>query len=310
MSEQQAPPKLLGVVSPSAPITLESERESRETRLQNSTTNLSTYDLGLKVGSNVRACAGYMAGTAQERLDDLHAMYRDPEVQWVIASRGGRSANQLLEGLDFDLVNRSKKPLIGFSDITILLNALYAQNRQVQIHGPMITAGLDKLDETTYESLLAVLERHEQSFDLKEFGEVWKSGNASGILLGGNLMTVECLLGTPYEPDWRSSIFFWEEVGEPISRLHRTLVHLKHAGVWDKISGMVIGNVHNITGDSPEESAYAREVNAFLKEFFSSYTFPRIKTECFGHDVRTQISLPVGGVATITASELRLSFPD
>jgi len=110
MSEQQAPPKLLGVVSPSAPITLEPQRESRETRLQNSTANLSTYDLGLKVGSNVRACAGYMAGTAQERLDDLHAMYRDPEVQWVIASRGGRSANQLLVGLDFDLVKRSKKP--------------------------------------------------------------------------------------------------------------------------------------------------------------------------------------------------------
>src|SRR5262249_45316204 len=91
------------------------------------------------------------------------------------------------------------------------------------------------------------------------------SGDASGILLGGNLMTVECLLGTPYEPDWRRSIFFWEEVGEPLSRLDRTLVHFKHAGVWDKISGMVIGNVHNITGDSPEESAHAREVNAFLK---------------------------------------------
>src|SRR5262249_3778352 len=100
----QAPPKLLGVVSPSAPITLESERESRETRLQNSTANLwlarriwshrfgTTYDHGLKVGSNVRACEGYMAGTVKERLDDLHAMYRDPEVQWVIASRGGRSA--------------------------------------------------------------------------------------------------------------------------------------------------------------------------------------------------------------------------
>jgi muramoyltetrapeptide carboxypeptidase len=288
--------------------------------LQNSTANLSTYDLGLKVGSNVRACAGYMAGTAQERLDDLHAMYRDPEVQWVIASRGGRSANQLLGGLDFDLVNRSKKPLIGFSDITILLNALYARNGQVQIHGPMITAGLDKLDEATYESLLAVLERREQSFDLKGFGEVWKSGKASGILLGGNLMTVECLLGTPYEPDWtgrergsgrkRGSIFFWEEEGEPISRLHRTLVHLKHAGVFDKISGMVIGNVHNITGDSPEESACAREVNAFLKQFFSSYKFPCIKTEFFGHEVSTQISLPVGGLATITASELRLSFPD
>src|SRR5262249_17345114 len=153
MSEQQAPPKLLGVVSPSAPITLESERESRETRLQNSTANLwlarriwshrfgTTYDLGLKVGSNVRACEGYMAGTVKERLDDLHAMYRDPEVQWVIASRGGRSANRLLVGLDFDLVNRSKKPLIGFSDITILLNALYKRNDQVQIHGPMITAG-------------------------------------------------------------------------------------------------------------------------------------------------------------------------
>src|SRR5262249_13717642 len=94
-----------------------------------------------------------------------------------------------------------------------------------------------------------------------------------------------------------------------------TLVHLKHAGVWDKICGMVIGKVHNITGDSPpEESAYdAREVNAFLKDFFCSYTFPCIKTEFFGHkggSVRTQISLPVGGLATITASELRLSFPD
>src|SRR5262245_20425516 len=195
MSEQQAPPKLpppklLGVVSPSAPITLVSPRESRETSLKNSTANLLRYGLGLKVGSNVRACAGYkvgsnvracagyMAGTAKERLDDLHAMYRDPEVQWVIASRGGRSANQLLFDLDFDLVNRSKKPLIGFSDITILLNALYAQNGQVQIHGPMITAGLDELDEATYKSLLAVLERREQSFDLKEFGEVWNSGNA------------------------------------------------------------------------------------------------------------------------------------
>lgn len=307
MSERSSP-KILGAVSPSAPCTYASQREMREERLQRCASMLLSEGIELKLSAYSRECTGYMAGTATQRLEDLHAMYSDPNVKWLVANRGGRNSNQLLERLDFDLIRRVNKPLIGYSDITVLLNAIYVRTGHVQIHGPMASVELESNDKTTRESFLAALNSRDQRFSMRDFGEVWKSGSAKGVLLGGNLMSLETLLGTPYEPDWSGAVFFWEEVSEPISRLDRTLTHFKHAGVWDKVAGVIIGHLEDIKGDSAEEAEYAKNVDGYLKNFFSQFSVPCIKTNLFGHEVTTQLSLPVGGIATISDSEVSFSF--
>ena len=301
-------PKKAGIVSLSAPITLSAEAEWREERLCKSIANLEQIGLSSMLCENLRVCDGYIAGSVEQRLGDLHGCYQNEEVDLIIATRGGRSANHLLELIDYEVIKHNPKPLIGYSDISILLNAIYAKTAQVQVHGPMMTADLEAQDPQTWKSLEATLAFKEQRFQISDFAEVWKEGSCSGTLLGGNLITLQCLLGTPFNPNWDGAVFFWEEIGEEISRLDRALTHFRNAGVLGKISGMIIGNLHNISGDSPEEAAKAENLKEILLALFADFDFPIIKTEKFGHVVDTQISLPVGGRAEITDSEVRFSF--
>lgn len=290
----------IGITSPSAPFTHTKERKEQ---FKQGLNTIESIGFSYVLSPHAENFLSYVSDTTKNRLKDIHQMYEDPSVDIIVAANGGRCSNNLLEELDFDLIKKSNKALVGFSDTTVLLCAIYKKTGIIQIHGPMVTWGFYENDKLTNESFKKVIERKEQIFLQGEFGSFLKRGDLSGILVGGNLTSLEVLLGTPYEPDWEGKIFFWEDSEEMINSIDRTLTHFKNSGVWSKISGMVVGNLHNIKNDY-----YGKRVDVLemIKEHFSEYDFPIIKTELFGHGCSSNISIPIGG--NIKASEEKITI--
>ena len=279
----------IGIVSPSAPST---QTKQRKKQFNLGLKTLKSLGFDYQLSSHTKNFLHYLSDTPQNRLKDLHLMYKDKNIDLIMAANGGWNSNQLLSRLNFNLIKKNPKPLVGFSDITILLNAIFAKTGLIQIHGPMVTWGFDENNELTNQSFLDVLIKKRQIFSLPAFGNFLKKGPLRGVLVGGNLTSLETLIGTPYEPDWRGKIFFWEETGETIYRLDRTLTHFKNTGVWKKIKGMIVGNLNKINN---KFCAKKIDVLKMIKSHFVDYAFPILKTDLFGHSVSSNISIPIGG---------------
>ncbi len=186
----------------------------------------------------------YLAGSDQRRLEELHQLWDDDEVKAILAVRGGYGCARLLTQLDFDLIRRKPKIIIGFSDLTILVNVIHRQTGLVTFHGPMLLT-LARDGRPALESMLNELSVHAQQ-NLKIKGlEVLRPGQAQGPLIGGNLTCLAQLLATPYEPVWEGSILLLEDINEPAYRVDRLLTQLSLSGRLDLVAGVILGDFLN-----------------------------------------------------------------
>jgi muramoyltetrapeptide carboxypeptidase len=180
----------------------------------------------------------YLAGDDERRLTELNAALADPGIRAVFCARGGYGATRLLARLGSPGAHAPAKPLVGFSDITSL--HLWLQSGGfTSIHGPVLTQ-LARLPQATAARLFALLESSAPAAPLlgsATYGE----GVAQGPLLGGNLSVFSRLLGTPFMPDLNGAVLLLEDLGERPYRLDRMWTHLQLAGVFERISGIVLG---------------------------------------------------------------------
>lgn len=234
----------------------------------------------------------YFAGTDAERLRSLEAAFADPEVRAVFAARGGYGATRLLDRLDWELLTRSGKPLVGFSDLTALHLGLFARGVR-SVHGPVVT----RIGEEPPESL-------ERLFHLLETdapppalpGRTLVAGEAEGPLVGGCLSLLVSLLGTPHFPRLEGSILFLEEVGEAPYRIDRMLTQLASAGALDGVAGLVLGEMTDCEGPRIRGVEVAEEILATIGK-------PLISQLPFGHGERN-FALPHGSKARIQGGSL------
>ena len=197
---------------------------------------------------------GYLAGPDQQRLQDLHDAFADPGIDAILCMRGGYGSMRLLDQLDFELIRRNPKPLIGYSDITALHTAIYRHcGGLVTFHGGMLNADLlgAKLPPTE-SSLLAQLgglvRCGEQIVHPADYAlTTVLPGVASGPLLGGNLSMLGATMGTLAELDTEGCILFIEDVNEPLYRVDRLLTQLRLAGKLEGIKGVLVGDFAGIT---------------------------------------------------------------
>ena len=201
----------------------------------------------------VEQAQGYLAGTDQQRLDDLHAAFADPAVDAILCMRGGYGSMRLLDKLDFELIRRHPKPLIGYSDITALHTAIYRHTGLLTFHGGMLNADLlgAKLQPTESSLLAQLTGRVGEGDQIAHPGEFALScvvpGVASGRLLGGNLSMLGATLGTLAEIDTQGSILFIEDVNEPLYRVDRLLTQMRLAGKLEGVRGVLVGDFAGIT---------------------------------------------------------------
>lgn len=228
--------------------------------------------------------ATYLAASDARRLKGLLDLWTDPSVDVVMCARGGFGSLRLLPGLDFRVLASHPKIFIGFSDITVLLNAVYEHTGVVTFHGPMVST-LPMLDSDSLEAFRRFLASPVVSPTVWRNVEVLHGGTSEGVLKGGNLTVLCHLMGTPYEPDLDGAVILLEDVSEPLYRIDRALTHLKVSGKTESIRGILLGE---FSGCGPVEPVWDRVVELWGKPGVAIWG--RVPA---GHGAENQV-LPIG----------------
>lgn len=195
----------------------------------------------VRVGEDVLAHDGYLAGDDQRRIDELNALLRAPDVRAIACARGGYGVMRILPHLDAAALRADPKPIIGFSDITALLMWALTQAGVRGVHGPVV-AQLGELGPSDQARLFEVLEQPEAPLRF-EATPVGAAGPVRGPLFGGNLSLLSHLVGTPYWPELGGAVILIEDVGERPYAIDRYLTHLWLAGALTGLAGIVVGDL-------------------------------------------------------------------
>lgn len=240
------------------------------------------------------------AGNRFKRADSINKMFANPKVKAIFCAIGGDSANQILDLLNYDLIKKNPKPLIGYSDITHLILAIYTKTGIKTFHGPNLNSFF-KLSKTSLKQMLSVLSNG-KGFNYFSECRIWKPGKTEGELVGGNLMVINDLIKSDYIPKLDNAILFWEDINDGLSSIEYQLYQLYNFGVLAKIKGLIIGNI--------AKSNYKK--NRLIKETIldltKQYNYPILKTYCFGHDIKKFFTFPEGVKTKINTTEKTFVF--
>lgn len=241
------------------------------------------------------------AGTPQDKLKALYELWEDERIACIWAAGGGNHALHLLEHIDFARLKRSNipKPLIGFSDVTVLLNAFYAHLGTINLHAPT----LNRLHKSPQRNdVLAQLGGKTTRIPL-DGAQCVTAGEARGVLIGGNLSLFQYLpqtLNTAANKDfWKTGILFLEDCNEELSRIDRMALHLKRLGVFDDISALILGSFDPILDSG---KPYEADIVDIFTEHLSGRTIPIVKNAPFGHE-KNLMPFPIGRKMRIKSSE-------
>jgi len=185
---------------------------------------------------------GYLADCDENRVNELHELFRDPEIKVLLSARGGYGCLRLLSNLDLDLVRQNPKLIIGFSDITVLQSFLWQRLGLVSIHGPVLTS-LPTLSASALERFFLTLTGKYDIPVKPDELEVIKSGkDVRGSLVGGNLASLVSLLGTSFDFSWENSVVLLEDINEPPYKIDRMFTQLHHAGKLKNLGALLLGD--------------------------------------------------------------------
>lgn len=265
---------------------------------------LSSWGLKVTEGKYARTAYGRFAGTKDERTADLQQALDDPNVKAILCSRGGYGLAQIIDKIDFSSFAKSPKWLIGFSDITILHNAITALGI-ASMHGIM-TKYLTELPEesdqiTSFKNLLFGTP---SNFSIKPEAEN-RLGQAEGKLIGGNLSVMMGMRSTPFDLDFHNNILFIEDVGEKPYQIERMMQSLRLSGVLKQISGLVVGQF----SDYDEDPLMMQSVAEIILAAVSEYDYPVCFNFPAGH-VDYNLSLILGEQAElfVESDKVRLNY--
>lgn len=257
------PGDTIGLISPASPV-------ARPEAITESIAYLEGMGFRVSLGAHTSSACGYLAGTDEERVHDIHRMFLDKEVKAVFCLRGGYGSGRLLEQIDYRIIKRHPKLFIGYSDITALHMAFLTHSGLPGISGPMPAVDFRGIPDNFTTAAFWELVTEPKGWKNKQVPEVHQmqclsKGKAEGVLLGGNLALVTSLLGTPYVPDFKNAILFLEEVGEAPYRVDRMLNQLKQSGILRSVAGIVLGAFTDCSESDPGKPTLE------LEEIFLQY---------------------------------------
>lgn len=272
--------------------------------------------LGFKVilASNALKRNKYLSGTDGERLDDLHGLFQNPEVDGIVCLRGGYGSMRLLSGIDYRVIRRNPKVLVGYSDITALQLAIWKRTGLVTFSGPMLATdfGQEPVDSFTFRQFFKAVTTPSPLGTIPPAPGVKAKfinpGRARGRLLGGNLSLVAATLGTPYEIDTRGAILFLEEVNEKPYRVDRLLHQLSLAGKLRVAAGLVFGECVGCE-DEDEDNDHSFTLPEVLRETAEGLQIPCFYGLGAGHGA-SKATLPLGVAAEMDAEKCLLTITE
>lgn len=254
-----------------------------------------TVQLGATTHSNSQ---NYFSGTDDERLNDLQQMLDDRNIKAILCARGGYGTGRIIDQIDFKKFEKHPKWIIGFSDITVLHCHIFSNYKIASLHAPMAAAFNDsEFDNPYILSLKNALEGKPAHYECAAQG-FNKTGEAKGILVGGNLSLLAHLIGTDSDIKTKNKILFLEDVGEYLYSVDRLLLQLKRSGKFDDLAGLIIGG---FTDNKDTERPFGKSVYDIIYEQVGNYDFPI----CFGFPVsheKENYALKIGGKYKLSVS--------
>jgi muramoyltetrapeptide carboxypeptidase len=248
----------------------------------------------------------YFAATPEQRVQDLHAAFADPEVDAVICIRGGYGSNYLLEAIDLELLRSNQKPFIGYSDHTAIATWMLDQAGVPVLHGPMVAADFSRGDGVDLLSFAAALGGEAYRLGSDSGLRALQPGVARGVLFGGCLSLLTASLGTRFAAQTEGKLLFVEDLAEKPYQIDRMLRHLQLAGKLEGVTGIVFGEMLDCHSPGAPADLLERVILTVL-EWFPGPIAYGLRS---GHVSRSNVTLPFGVEAELVVSaetaELRI----
>ncbi|MBN1350404.1 LD-carboxypeptidase [candidate division KSB1 bacterium] len=303
------PPQLkagatVGIVSPSSP-------PSDEKKFQTGLDYLQQKGFKVVVGEHCLSRYGYLAGLDVERAEDLNQMFRNPEIDAIICSRGGYGAPRILHLIDYEAIKANPKIFVGYSDITALQQAIYAKTGLVTFSGPMVAVemgrGIESFTEKQFWPLLTndgpdyLSLNSTAPYDF----DILKPGIAEGRLMGGCLSVLAGIIGTPYMPEYRDTILILEDIDEEPYSIDRNLSHLKAAGIFEQVRGIIFGQFLDSEPEDPSKPSLT--IEQVVGDLIADLSIPVIMNYAYGHGMQ-KYTIPIGGKVRLNTHEKSINL--
>lgn len=284
------PGDTIGIVAPAGPF----DRK----KFDRGVTVLKAMGFHIVIPDDIYTKNGYLAGPDIHRASLINTFFVDRKIKAIICARGGFGSMRILSLLDFESIKKNPKIFIGFSDISAILSVLYTKCGFVVFHGPMVTC-LGDTSRKTSKALLSAVSSEAGLAIMPKTGITIRHGLASGPVAGGNLTTLCHLIGTPFEPMFKGHILFLEDKGEAGYRIDRMLSHMKLAGCFEGLAGLVLGSF--------EDCGPVSEIVEIVDNIFKEDNIPILAGFEVGHE-KNNITIPIGLNATLDVDRQLLSF--
>ena len=255
--------------------------------------------LGYEVefSKNIYDTNNYLAGNDEDKVSELHRFFKDSNIKLILNARGGYGAIRLLDKIDYKVIKNNPKPFCGYSDITALLLMIYKNTGMETYHSPMALSGFveEGQREYNYGNFMKALSGEEY---VLEGSTVYKSGNANGIIWGGNLSTVVSLCGLDFIPD-KDFIFITEDLNEPVYKIDKMFQQLFNIKDFrEKCKGIALGDFLK-----PDNENW---LNEYFYELAERYSVPMYGGFNITHSPQ-KVTLPIGRNAKLQNSKLVIS---
>lgn len=254
--------------------------------------NIKSFGLEVYHTDRIFAKYGYLAGTDDERLADLHEAFENEEVKAIFCVRGGYGATRLLEKIDYEIICKNPKIFVGFSDITALHSAFFQKTGLVGVHGIVASS---KFTDFTKKQLNDILFNNLKTYNLPcEWNKIIAYGSGKGTSVGGNLSLLVSLIGTKFLPSFENKVVFIEEVAEAPYKIDRMLTHLLTATDLKKAEAIIFGTFYKCSAvENNTKNENSLTVDQIIEEKFEDFEKPVLSNINFGH-IENACVFPIG----------------
>jgi muramoyltetrapeptide carboxypeptidase len=280
---------LIGVISPaSSPLD--------PVNLDSGVNYIEKLGYRVEVGKNVGKVNGYLAGSDEERADDLNSMFKNKNVKAIICLRGGYGAFRILDRINYKLIRNNPKIFVGFSEITALQTAILHKAGLITFAGPMVASdfanGVSSYTEELFWRLLTSNKKlgRLRYPDQSKLSGITK-GSATGRILGGNLAVFNALIGSPYFPLLKDRILLLEDVAELPYKIDRMFNQLRMIKVFTKVKGIVLGRFVDCYEHDPMKKTLT--LGEVMEDYLNDLNIPVVYTFPHGH-IKDKVTVPIG----------------
>ena len=296
---------VIGIISPAS-----STQDPK--KIENGVQYLEKNGYRVEIGKNVGKTNGYLAGTDQERADDLNLMFKNKNIKAIICLRGGYGASRILDKINYKIIRNNPKIFVGFSEITALQMAILQKAGLITFAGPMLAPDFaDNVSTYTEEFFWRIITSNKKMGRLKypDNGKLTAitKGSSSGRILGGNLSVFAALIGTVYLPSMKEKILMLEDINELPYKIDRILNQMKMLKVFKQVRGVILGRFVGCYEHDPMKKTLT--LGEVMEDYLSHLKIPVLYAFPHGH-IKDKVTVPLGLKVKINSTKGFIDYAD